>query len=85
MMGLLSEEPAVDKDEMMSGDRQGRFEGQRVSERFLLDLDCFSVEIMLSFKYQFLNKEKLTWKLHKLHFSIRIVPCPTFSLHFKAF
>ena len=32
MMGLLSEEPAVDKDEMMSGDRQGRFEGRRVSE-----------------------------------------------------
>ena len=31
-MGLLSEEPDVDNDEMMSGERRGRFEGRRVSE-----------------------------------------------------
>ena len=31
-MGLLGEEPEGDKDEMVSGERRGRFEGRGVSE-----------------------------------------------------
>jgi hypothetical protein len=32
VIGLLCEEPDMDKDEMMSGERRGRFEGLKVSE-----------------------------------------------------